>query len=286
MAAAGRARPELIRGPRHPGSRIAHDHLRTAALATNVALKVGHEEILALWNWGRQGCGKEGQSYDPVVIPAIVLAAGESARMGRPKPNLPVGPVPVMKSEKRETFLTRIVRTLGDAGIDDVVVVLGHEMAAVLASFAESGLAARFVENANYKSGQLSSLVAGLRVVDRPGVVATLVTLVDAPFVSPATVRAVIERYRQTHAPIVRPTRGARHGHPLLVDRTLFDRLRHADPAEGAKAIVRAYATPAGDVEVDDEGAFDDIDTPEEYERAVSAFGQCVPASRENAGPE
>ena len=203
------------------------------------------------------------------VIPAIVLAAGKSSRMGRLKANLPVSASP---GNDVDTFLTHIVRTLLDAGIDDVVIVLGHEMDAVLRSFAESGLPARFVENADYASGQLSSLVAGLRVVDRPGVVATLVTLVDIPFVSVATVRAVVERYQRTHAPIVRPTRGGRHGHPMLVDRALFDDLRHADPNEGAKRVVRAHATAEGDVEVDDEGAFADIDTPEDYSRALSIF--------------
>jgi len=204
-------------------------------------------------------------SYDACVIPAIVLAAGKSARMGRAKANLPIGP--------DDTFLTHVVRTLLDAGIDDVVVVLGHEIDAVLAGFARSGLRSRVVENADYASGQLSSLLAGLSVVDRPGVAATLVTLVDVPFVSPATVRVVIDRYQRTHAPIVRPTRGGQHGHPLVVARSLFDELRRADPVQGAKPLVRAHATPEGDVEIDDEGAFADIDTPEDYERAIRTFG-------------
>ena len=255
MAAALRTGPELIRRPRHSGPRVAHVHLRPAALTTDVTIEVGHRGILA------------SQSYDACVIPAIVLAAGKSSRMGRLKANLPLG-----SPGNTDTFLTHIVRTLLDAGIDDVVIVLGHEMDAVLRNFAESGLPARFVENADYESGQLSSLLAGLRVVDRPGVGATLVTLVDVPFVSAATVRAVVERYQRTHAPIVRPTRGGRHGHPLLVDRSLFDQLRHADPREGAKPVVHAHASADGDVEVDDEGAFADIDTPEEYERALSVF--------------
>ena len=81
----------------------------------------------------------------------------------------------------------------------------------------------RFVENAAYASGQLSSLVTGLRLIDRPGVVAALIALVDVPFVSTETVRAVLERHRRTHAAIVRPTAQGRHGHPMLVDRSLFD---------------------------------------------------------------
>ena len=196
--------------------------------------------------------------------------------MGRPKANLPIGLAGPGDPGENDTFLTHIVRTMLDAGIDDVVVVLGHDIDGVLRNFARSGLPARFVENADYASGQLSSLLAGLRVVDRPGVVATLVTLVDVPFVSPATVRAVVDHYQRTHRSIVRPTSGARHGHPLLIDRSLFDALRHADPVQGAKPLVRAHATSEGDVEVDDEGAFADIDTPEDYERAIRTFGRAA----------
>jgi molybdenum cofactor cytidylyltransferase len=181
--------------------------------------------------------------------------------MGRVKALLPVG--------ASDTFLTRIVRTLTEAGVGDVVVVVGHEAAAVTAAFAASGLAARFVENRHYDRGQLSSLLAGLTVVDRPGVAGVLVTLVDVPLVSAKTVRAVIARYRDTRAPIVRPTSGARHGHPLLIDRSLFPALRAADPDQGAKRIVRTHASAAGDIAIADEGAFIDIDTPDEYERLV-----------------
>lgn len=196
------------------------------------------------------------------MIPALVLAAGRSSRMGRPKATLPI--------EGGDTFLARIVRTFLEAGVDDVVVVVGHEADTIVREFSTSGLPARFVLNQDYDRGQLSSLVVGLGMVDRPGVAGVLVTLVDVPLVSADTVRAVLDRYRRTHAPIVRPTSGSRHGHPLLIDRSLFDALRAADPEVGAKPIVRAHASAEGDVEVADEGAFLDIDTAEEYARAVS----------------
>ena len=200
------------------------------------------------------------------VIPAIVLAAGRSSRMGRAKATLPAG--------DGHTFLTRIVRTFLDADVDDVIVVVGHDADAIAASFSESGLPARFVVNRDYDRGQLSSLLAGLDVVDRPGVTAALVTLVDVPLVLPATVRSVIDSYRRTRAPIVRPTSGDRHGHPLLIDRSVFGALRAADPSTGAKPIVRAHATAAGDIAIDDEGAFTDIDTEEDYQRTISAPGR------------
>ena len=199
------------------------------------------------------------------VIPAIVLAAGRSSRMGRAKATLPL--------DAGDTFLTRIVRTFLDAGVDDVVVVVGHDADAIVRSFSESGLPARFAVNRQYDRGQLSSLVAGLGVVDRPGVAAVLVTLVDVPLVSAATVRAVTECYRRTRAPVVRPTSGARHGHPLLIARSLFDALRAADPIAGAKPIVRAHASPAGDLAIADEGSFTDIDTEEEYRKVIDGAG-------------
>jgi molybdenum cofactor cytidylyltransferase len=199
------------------------------------------------------------------VIPAIVLAAGRSTRRGRAKALLPI--------DDRDTFLSRIVRTFLDAGVDDVVIVLGHEADAIAASFSAyvaDGLRARLIVNPDYDRGQLSSLESGLAIVDRPGVAAALVTLVDVPLVSAATVRAVLERYRRSGAPIVRPVNGERHGHPFLISRTLFDALRAADPAAGAKPLVRRHASAAGDVDVDDEGAFADADTVEDYQRLIS----------------
>jgi molybdenum cofactor cytidylyltransferase len=201
--------------------------------------------------------------YDDLVIPAILLAAGKSTRMGRPKALLPL--------DERDTFLTRLLRTFRAAGVERVTVVLGHGAQAVADHLARAGLPADLAINEGYESGQLSSLLVGLDAVDGPEVEAVLLMLVDAPLVSAATVRAVLERYRTTHAPVVRPVRGDQHGHPVLMARSLFQALRAADPAAGAKPIVRAHVSAAGDVPVDDDGAFMDIDTPEEYEKALTA---------------
>ena len=190
------------------------------------------------------------------MIPAVVLAAGKSTRMGRTKAMLPLG---------GETFVSRIVRTFRSVGVEDVVVVVGHDAELVSTALSGMDLAPRVILNTEYESGQLSSILTGLRAVDRPGVVAMLMTLVDVPLVSAETVRAVLMRYRSTSAPVVRPVNGDRHGHPVLIDRRLFGQFRGADPASGVKPIVRAHASAVGDVEVFDEGAFTDIDTPEEY---------------------
>ncbi len=247
MAAALRADPELVGPPRRTRRRIAELHLGAAPLTADVQVDFAH--LLRFY-------------YDDRMIPAIVLAAGKSSRMGRPKATLLL--------EGGDTFVTRIVRTFAAAGISDVIIVVGHDADAVIDAFAGTDLSATFVENPDYEQGQLSSLLAGLRVVDRPGVVASLLTLVDVPLIGVSTVRTVVDRYRATHAPVVRPVRGGEHGHPVLIDRSLFDALRHADPREGAKAVVRSHASAAGDVAVEDAGAFADADTPVEYERLRS----------------
>jgi molybdenum cofactor cytidylyltransferase len=207
------------------------------------------------------------------VIPAIVLAAGLSTRMGgRSKALLEIG--------EGETFLTRIIRSFDAAGVTDVAIVVGHEADAVRASLTGRGIrlrpdaerGIRLVVNPAYESGQLSSLLAGLNAIDGPDVRAMLMTLVDVPAASPATIRRVIDRYFETGAPVVRPVRGDEHGHPVLIDRRLFDQLRRADPAEGAKPIVRAHASETGNVAVDDEGAFFDVDTPTDYARLRSGM--------------
>jgi molybdenum cofactor cytidylyltransferase len=193
------------------------------------------------------------------VIPAVILAAGKSTRMGRAKATLTL--------QGGDTFLARIIRSFREAAVDDVVVVLGYEAEAIARSLTDRGVEARVVVNESYESGQLSSLLAGLAAIDRPGVQGMLLTLADVPLVSAATIAAVLARYRATKAPVVRPVQGSLHGHPVLIDRSLFGLLRAADPVAGAKPIVRAHVSPAGDVEVADEGAFLDIDTPEEYAR-------------------
>jgi molybdenum cofactor cytidylyltransferase len=197
------------------------------------------------------------------MIPGLVLAAGRSSRMGRAKATLPVDGV--------DTFLSRIVRTFLGAGIDDVVVVLGHDADAIAESLTTSSLPVRFALNRDYDRGQLSSIRAGLGVVDRPGVTAVLLTLVDIPLVSDSTVKSIVARFHETGAPVVRPVSAGRHGHPILLARSLFDLVRSTSEEAGLKPVVRQFASPEGDVEVDDEGAFVDIDTMDEYRRLIGA---------------
>ncbi len=196
--------------------------------------------------------------------------------MGRPKAALSL-------TDRADTFLLRILRTCASAGLADIVVVTGSTDDAVRQAAGRVDRRVRFVYNPEWPTGQLSSLLKGLRTVVGPGfsladrqLEAALVTPVDVPSVSPDTVRCVLHAWRTTGAPIVRPARGDLHGHPVIFDRAVFEEIRAADPHIGAKAVVRAHEREILNVPIDDEGAFVDVDTVEEY-RALKALSAAPP---------
>ena len=197
------------------------------------------------------------------MIRAIVLAAGASSRMGQAKAALPLG-------ASGETVAARVVRTLLAAGLPSVTVVAGAHIDAVRGAMPAFEPRARVVEHLGWAQGQLSSLLAGLVAVDDPQLEAILVTLVDVPLVRADSVAAIVDAWRRTRAPIVRPVDGDRHGHPVVFDRAVFDDLRRADPNVGAKAVFALHAAARLDVPITDDGAFVDVDTPADYQRLLN----------------
>jgi molybdenum cofactor cytidylyltransferase len=200
------------------------------------------------------------------MIAGVILAAGRSIRMGRSKALLaaPCG----------RTFVARLIETLTSGGIDAPLVV-GRPADEELRTYVESlDSGARWIENPEADTGgQLSSLLAGLRKADRPGVRALMAVPVDAPMIAVATVATLIRAFSETAAPIVRPRYGDRHGHPVVFSRAVFDALRRADHSLGAKIVLRAHENAIINVDVDDPGVIGDIDTPEDYERLRNTPG-------------
>ena len=196
------------------------------------------------------------------MVRAAILAAGASSRMGTPKAGLPLGATGT-------TFLSRLTREFLAAGLPDVVIVTGAAEESVRQAAGRARSPVRLVHNPDWPTGQLTSVHAALRERHGDHLEAVMVTLVDAPLIRRETIVRLLHAWRVTRAPIVRPARGDEHGHPVIFDRAVFDELRTADPALGAKAVVRARMRDILNVPVDDDGAFIDIDTPDEYQRVV-----------------
>jgi molybdenum cofactor cytidylyltransferase len=194
------------------------------------------------------------------VLSVVILAAGDSNRMGSPKALLTV--------RDGRVFVAAIVRAFAAAELRDIVVVTGrdHDRIAAALTADSPPVFPRLARNPDPARGQLSSLWVGMDAAIGPATEGLIVTLVDVPLVEPATIRQVSAVWQKTRAPIVRPAIGDQHGHPVVFDRAVFDELRRAPMAAGAKAVVRAHAEEVVNVPVTDEGCLVDVDTPADYD--------------------
>jgi CTP:molybdopterin cytidylyltransferase MocA len=190
-----------------------------------------------------------------IASAAIVLAAGASSRIGRPKALLTV---------EGDTFATRIAATARAAGVARVVYVLGppHGDAVRAALPADSAVA----WNPDPARGMLTSIQAGVRALQHD-VDAALIWPVDQPLVSVATVRLLVAAPQQT---IAVPQHGSRGGHPVRIPRALFDQLLALAPDEGLRGLLQRHADRVLRIAVDDPRAVEDIDTEADYRRLVS----------------
>ncbi len=201
------------------------------------------------------------------MINAVVLAAGESRRMGKPKPLLRFGDT---------TFLEQIISVLHLSKVDRTTVVLGAAAETIRTSTHLAGV--DVVVNPDYRNGQLSSLIAGLQSIS-PQTEAILLCLVDNPFMTTDVVNRVIDAFRKTQNPIVIPTSNNRRGHPALFSRTVFDALRNAPAAEGARCVVNSNAEQVLEVDVRDGSILIGIDTPDDYRSHFGMDPEILPWS-------
>ena len=190
-------------------------------------------------------------------IEAILLAAGESRRMGYPKPLLRIG---------EESFIARtIALALGVAS--RLVIVLGAHAELIRGAIVREPRIT-VVENPRYKFGQLSSLKIGLAEVIASGAAAVVVHLADHPLVAPATFRALVDGYGAAGKPIVVARYRGKRGHPVIFDRAVFAELMAAPEDQGARVVVNADPARVAYVDVDDPGVVLDLDTPADLARA------------------
>jgi molybdenum cofactor cytidylyltransferase len=184
---------------------------------------------------------------------AIVLAAGSSTRMGRNKLLLDVA---------GESLVRRAVRAAVDAGLDDVVVVLGHEEARIRAELDE--LCCNLVVNPDHAEGAGTSVRTGVREVSGRAD-AIVVVLADMPFVTAEMIATLADRYRQRRPPLVASHYGDVQAPPTLYDRALFDELLQIPGERCAKQVVRRHEKEAL-VVTWPASALRDIDAPGDYE--------------------
>lgn len=196
------------------------------------------------------------------MIAGIVLAAGRSSRLGRPKQLLPVRGEPLLR-----VTLQRILST----SLDTVYVVLGHradDIAGVI-----SDLPVRIVHNPDAEEGQSTSVFAGLRAITASDPDAVMFLLGDQPQINPAVVDALISRWQETQAGVVAPRYANGAGNPVLFDRRVLPEFTTLSGDTGARAIVRAHQH-SGDISLVDVNAPAprDVDTNADYEALLASL--------------
>jgi molybdenum cofactor cytidylyltransferase len=185
------------------------------------------------------------------MIAAIVLAAGKSERMGRPKALLPF---------RGTTFLENILNSISRSSIRQTVVVAGHHRDEIAASIHLPDL----VFNPDYEQGMITSFQAGIRALPAEALGAVLF-LVDHPLVEPSTIDSLIAGFAPGR--IVLPVFEGRRGHPVLFAAEVLQEILALPASQGANIVVRKDPSRIVEVPVDAPGILVDIDTPEQFEK-------------------
>lgn len=185
-------------------------------------------------------------------IAGLILAAGESSRMGKDK---------ALLRYRGRSFLEKIVESVQEAGLLQIAVVLGHHATEIQAATNLEGV--QVVVNPAYRLGQTSSLQAGLRALEATNSAAILLCLVDHPAVSPEIIQQLCLCFRESDASVVVPVFEHRRGHPVIIGRSLFPALLDLKPGEGANEVIRK--SPTFLLQMNDAAVLLDIDRPEDY---------------------
>ena len=194
-------------------------------------------------------------------VAAVVLAAGRSTRMGSTKQTLPWGDA---------TIIAEVVRRVRASGISDIVVVTGAARGEVETAVTATNIPVRFVFNPDFETSEMArSLQFGLRSLPE-NFSAALVALGDQPRLEPEVAQAMIQRWRETQAPVVAPFYQGRRGHPMLFDRSIWPAVLALPIDANPRQLLQA-AAHIERVEVETDSILRDIDTPEDYEREQGA---------------
>ena len=192
-------------------------------------------------------------------VTAIILAAGTSSRMGRPKQLL---------SYEGKSLIRRAAEAALASHARQTIVVTGAARNDVEAELA--GLTVRVQHNPEYAQGMSTSLRTGFLAV-RPEVDAIVVMLADQPFIDEAVINLLIELYERTGGTIVRPRYGGVPGNPVLWDRSLFEELLNQSGDQGGRALLQKHKDSIVWLELPDAALQTDVDTPEAYEALTGA---------------
>jgi molybdenum cofactor cytidylyltransferase len=188
------------------------------------------------------------------MIAAVILAAGQSSRMGQHKLLLPVLGKPLV---------LHVVDHAITAGFEEVLVVVGYRADALRPLLTNRPV--RVIENPDYAQGQSTSVRAGIGALS-PQVEAAMILLADQPLVKPAILQRLVQAWQATAKPIVAPFYNGQRGNPVLFARSLFAELLRVTGDQGGREILQRHPQEIAPVPIAEADAAQDLDTWQEYQ--------------------
>jgi len=189
------------------------------------------------------------------MISAILLAAGESKRMGELKQLMPFG--------QNTTIVEQAIDSLLSSAVSEVIVVVGYRAEEVIKSIV--GKPVKIAINPNYRQGMSTSIIAGLNLVDSRAQ-AVMLTLGDQPLINSQTINRLIEEFHNHNRGITIPTYQGRRGHPIIFAIKYKEKLLELKGDIGGRQIVKDHPDDILEVAVNAGGIITDIDTISDYQ--------------------
>lgn len=194
-----------------------------------------------------------------MMIWALILAAGKSRRMGKPKMLLPF---------EGKTIIEKVVQNALNSQVDNTLVVLGANSKRIQAKISKSPV--HVTLNPQYAKGMLSSVQWGFQHVLQTAE-AVVVLLGDQPSIPPSVIDKIIAAYRKSRKGIVVPIYKGRRGHPVLIDTKYREEIQKLDPEKGLRSLVYSHAEDIREVEASTSSVLKDIDFEEDYRRELDS---------------
>lgn len=192
---------------------------------------------------------------ESIMYSAVVLAAGQSRRMGRPKMTLSWG---------NTTVIGRVLQALESGGVDNVLIVTGA--ARVEVEKAVSGFGVRTVFNPFYAEAEMiKTLQVGISALNDE-YEAALVVLGDQPQLRPKVVRGILDTYQESQAALIVPSFEMQRGHPWLLGRTYWPEILSLPSSETLRDFLNRHAAEIHYLIVNSKSVLQDLDTPEDYQ--------------------
>jgi molybdenum cofactor cytidylyltransferase len=191
-------------------------------------------------------------------IRGLVLAAGESKRMGTPKMLLAYG---------ESTIIETVVRRISESDISDLTVVIGADKEPVMKRL--KGYNVRFVVNDSFREGMYSSVKCGFNALPAD-TDAVIVFLGDQPMIKAEVINELIRAWKKSGRGIVIPIFHNKRGHPMLIDKKYMEEVLRLNPEKGLRSILALHEDDIFEMETETASVIRDIDTASDYQREIS----------------